>query len=219
MCRFKKSSWYFVVLYRLENILGLNPLNLTKQYDIAPSRCGPIYTIFQIIFFGYVCSKVFTGRFYMKLPGETKIMLIVDLSITVMKFLETVTFFVSSGFHQKRLIKIIHTCEKIKDMFYELGVTDDHNRYIKKFTLIVLSFNAIFVSTALWTIFNLSTAAAAIDMNWRFMYHVLRMITFNVVLLFCFATLFVRRQFYHLNEKLKNLTTFETSDIKIVESQ
>lgn len=203
-----KDSWHVMLLYHFWKFLGLNPFRMINESVTLPSYCAPIYAIILVTIFGYVCTKVIAGRLLATIPGQTPVILAVDIEIVILKFLETSVFWISYAFANKRLIRIIDQCvvnEQVQGHNRKLIIPDDIDEYIRKTAAAVLFFNLIFMIPLAGTICQIVRATNITYYEWFAIYQSIRIVTYNMLLQFCSGVVFVRRKFYQLNENLKTL--------------
>lgn len=194
-----RNSLSYIVLHKCGNFIGLNPFGLDVDNNIIISYYTPVWSILITIFFIYLSSLIFIDRITHK-AGDTTVLLFVDLQLIVVRCFEITTSWLLIAFNQKRLKNIIKKMNKIDKLSLELGIGEKYN--IHKISLCLLLFNSLFILSASWSGFY----GDRIYKDIWFIFNIIRVVTYDTILIFVGGNYFVKRKFKLLNDKLELLT-------------
>ncbi|KAF7992964.1 hypothetical protein HCN44_005745 [Aphidius gifuensis] len=201
-----KHPWSFILLYKFGNIIGVNPFGLDANNNISISYLTPIYALILTVLFIYNSTIVFIDRLNNKLNGETSVLLFVDLQLISLRCFEITTGWLLTTIYQRRLKIIIDYIKIINNISNKLNINDTYD--IHKISLHILFFNFCFLLSATWAGFY---GDKLNKIPWL-IFNIVRLVTYDTILIFIIANCFIKRKFKLLNKKLASLDIYYLND-------
>ena len=198
--RTRKLSLIFRLLFYWGKILGLNPLSLSKNDKLVFSYSSMVYDCLLISSHFYLFYCIVIERINMILPGDSSIGVIVDIIGVIFTFLELTLMWLTCGFCQNHVKIFIKSFSKAMKTSQKLGISDEYESYYKKLAIYLLSVNLIYFG--LMIINYPENVFSGKQLLIWISYIAYQLASINMLTLFIWILIFVKRKFQRLNEKM-----------------
>ena len=197
--RTQKRSSIFRLLFYWGKILGVNPLSLSKNEKLVFSYFSMVYACLLIFGHFYLLCYILIKRFDMILPGDSSVGLIVEIIGMTAKFSELTLMWLTCGFCQNRVKIFMKSFSRAMKTSQKLGISEAYESYYKELAIYLLSVNLIYCGLIITNhstkIYSENQLLVWISCN------AFQLVSINMLTLFIWILIVVKRKFQRLNEK------------------
>lgn len=205
----KRHSCSFLLVFYWAKFLGINIFKLSKSKRLERSYGSIIYVICLVMVYVYVIHSIVMIRIKLEVAGETPLSLVMNFFDLTLEVMEVFLGWSQALIYQDRVKSIVNSLHNVNQVLRRLRVEENYETLYFRLAISLTIFNGIciFRNTSSFLLVAYGDAEFFTWMS----YGLFTLIPLNTGFVFVWIVTIVRKKFWRLNEKLRNLIDVTSS--------